>query len=160
MQSKYETEFVEMVASKSKKDTAKQPQSQYKELQQSTSRVEKLDAIIQQLYEDKVEGKLIQERFDKLITTYETEQQDLERQIASLQESIKSTEQTTLNAQNFLKQVRQVTEIKELTPELILLFVDKIIIEKPEKVEGTRAKKQTIWIYWNYIGILYIEQTA
>lgn len=156
----YEDEFVDLVASKSKKETETLLKVSYKGLQQATERMEKLDSIIQHLYEDKVEGKLTQERFDKLVATYETEQIKLEQKVLSLKESISTTEQKTLNAQNFLKQVREVTDIQELTPELIRLFVDKIVVEKPEKIEGTNIRKQTIWIYWNYIGILDIEKTA
>ncbi len=36
-------------------------------------------------------------------------------------------------------------------------FVDDGYVEKPEKIAGTRTKKQTIWIYWNYIGVLDVK---
>ena len=43
-------------------------------------------------------------------------------------------------------------------------FVEKIEVMKPEKVPGTRTKKQTIVIYWNFIGAVEIpdaeEKTA
>ncbi|MGO4896337.1 DUF4368 domain-containing protein [Clostridium perfringens] len=107
-----------------------------------------------------VEGKLSEDRFQKLSSNYETEQCELEKKATMLEKIIHDTEQTTLNTTAFLKQVREHTTINKLTPEIIRMFVDKIIVEKPEKIEGTRTKKQTIWIYWNYIGILDIEKTA
>lgn len=33
-------------------------------------------------------------------------------------------------------------------------FDDKIYVEQSQKVEGSRTKKQTIWIQWNYIGVV------
>lgn len=48
--------------------------------------------------------------------------------------------------------MRKYTDIKELDPEIIRTFVDKIYVEQSEKVPGTNLKKQIIWIYWNFIG--------
>lgn len=61
-----------------------------------------------------------------------------------------------LNVDSFLKLVRQYTDIQELNAEIIRTFVDKIYVEKSEKVSGTRVKKQTICIQWNYIGAVDI----
>ncbi|MFQ9966729.1 MAG: DUF4368 domain-containing protein [Peptoniphilus sp.] len=53
---------------------------------------------------------------------------------------------------SFLNLVKKYTDIKELDQEIIRTFVDKIYVEQLEKVPGTNLKKQTIWIYWNFIG--------
>ena len=37
-------------------------------------------------------------------------------------------------------------------------FVEKIEVKKPEKVPGTRTKKQTLVIWWNFIGVVDIPQ--
>ena len=52
--------------------------------------------------------------------------------------------------------VRRYTDITELTAEIIRSFVEKIEVKKPEKVPGTRTKKQTLVIWWNFIGAIYI----
>lgn len=64
-----------------------------------------------------------------------------------------------LNVSSFLTQVRKYTDIKELDAEIIRTFVDKIYVEQPEKIAGTCTKKQTIWIHWNYIGVVDLPQT-
>ena len=65
---------------------------------------------------------------------------------------------------SFLGIVRKYTDITELTAEIIRSFVERIEVKKPEKVPGTRTKKQTIVIYWNFIGAVEIpveqEKTA
>lgn len=52
--------------------------------------------------------------------------------------------------------VRKYTDITELSAEIILSFVEKIEVKKTEKVPGTRTKKQTVVIYWNFIGAVEI----
>lgn len=61
-----------------------------------------------------------------------------------------------MNVDSFLKVVRKYTDITELTAEIIRSFVERIDVYKPEKVPGTRTKKQTICIYWNFIGAVDI----
>ena len=65
---------------------------------------------------------------------------------------------------SFLGMVRKYTDVTELTAEIIRSFVERIEVLKPEKVPGTRTKKQTIVIYWNFIGAVEIaveqEKTA
>ena len=61
-----------------------------------------------------------------------------------------------LNVDSFLKLVQQYTDIQELNADIIRTFLDKIYVEKSKKISGTRSKKQTIWIQWDYIGAVDI----
>ena len=54
--------------------------------------------------------------------------------------------------------VRKYTDITELTAGIIRSFVEKIEVLKPEKVPGKRTKKQTIVIYWNFIGAVEAQE--
>lgn len=60
--------------------------------------------------------------------------------------------------------VSKYTDITELNAEIIRSFVEKIEVLQLEKVPGTRTKKQTIVIYWNFIGAVELpdeqEKTA
>lgn len=95
------------------------------------------------------------------ITAYAREH---ESEFIELQEFIDKSKEQTLNVDSFLKVVRKYTDITELTAEIIRSFVERIDVYKPEKVPGTRTKKQTICIHWNFIGTVYIpadkEKTA
>lgn len=59
---------------------------------------------------------------------------------------------------------RKYMDITELNAEIIRSFVERNEVLQPEKVPGTRAKKQTIVIYWNLIEAVEIpnekEKTA
>ena len=61
-----------------------------KELEQSMSRVSKIDLLIQRLYEDNVEGKISDEQFIKMTSAYENEQQTLNVRITELNKIIKN----------------------------------------------------------------------
>ena len=69
-----EDEFVAKVSDYSKSELNKALKNATKEIDTATARYKKLDSIIQNLYEDKIEGNLTDERFNKLSESYEQEQ--------------------------------------------------------------------------------------
>ena len=69
----HEDELAALLMKKSRTAADKALKSAKKEIEQAESRMKKLDALIQRLYEDNVEGKISDERFAKLTATYETE---------------------------------------------------------------------------------------
>ena len=142
----------------------RQLRSSNRELTQAEERIGKLDGLIQRLYEDNVEGKISDERFAKLSASYEAEQNALENRVKELRQFINAAKEEQLNVDSFIGMVRKYTDITELTAEIIRSFVERIEVLKPEKVPGTRTKKQTIVIYWNFIGAVDIpkeqEKTA
>ncbi len=154
----HEDEFVKLAVSQNEKELNRLLRDSRKELDQAKQRTEKLDTIIQKLYEDNVEGKITDERFVKMSATYESEQRELENRINELQDILLASEEKKLNVDSFLKLVRKSTDITELTPEIIRTFVERIEVFQPEKVPGTRTKKQTICIHWNYIGAVEIPE--
>ncbi len=81
-----------------------------------------------------------------------------EMQFVELEAAIAEAREQHLNVDSFLGMVRRYTGITELTAEIIRSFVENIEVKKPEKVPGTRAKKQTLVIWWNFIGVVDIPQ--
>ena len=73
-----------------------------------------------------------------------------------MEAAIAAAREQRLNVDSFLGMVRRYTEITELSAEIICSFVEKIEVQKPEKVPGTRRKKQTLVIWWNFIGAVDI----
>ncbi len=126
------------------------------------TRIAKLDTIMQRLYEDNVEGKVSDERFMRMTSTYEAEQKQLEGRIGELEAFIAEAKEKTLNAEYFLSLVRKYTDIRELDAEIVREFVDRIIVHKAETVNGHR--QQRIEIIYNCVGIVEIparhEKTA
>ena len=125
-----------------------------KELDTATSRFNKLDSVIQQLYEDKLVGSFNEERFNKLFLKYETEQKGLETKIKELNEFIATEKEKYLNASYLINLVKKYTEINELSAEIVQEFIQKIVIHQKVKIDG--VKTQQVDIYYNDIGHIEI----
>lgn len=146
----HENEFLEMVTKKSRADSDLHLHKIQRELEQSESRIKKLDLIIQRLYEDNIEGKISDDRFIKMSENYEKEQKQLESRTSELRKEIANEQNNSANADSFLKLVHKYTDIQELNAEIIREFVEKIYVYKAEKVDG--KKIQRLKIVWNCIG--------
>lgn len=146
----HEDELVEMTMSKSATALNKSQCEGKRELEQATTRISKLDTIIQKLYEDNIEGKISDERFSKMSVSYENDQKQLEARIADLKSQLATEKDIVLNTKHFLDLVRRYTDIQELDAEIIREFVEKIIVYKAERVDSHRVQK--IKIIWNCIG--------
>ena len=155
----HEDDFVQLVTRQSEKELNRQLRDSNRELAQAEARIQKLDVIMQRLYEDNVDGKISDERFARMAKTYEDEQRQLESRKVELDAFIATAKEQRLSVDSFLDMVRKYTDITELTAEIIRTFVEKIEVMKPEKVPGTRTKKQTIVIHWNFIGAVEIPDT-
>lgn len=121
-----------------------------RELEEAKQRIQALDRIIQNLYEDKVRGSLTEERFVKLSTSYEQEQAELSEKVSALKQELLRAKEQSNNTEKFIRIVRKYTEIPELTPEIVREFVHKVIVHQAEKVDGKRT--QMIELYFNYVG--------
>lgn len=111
------------------------------------------------LYEDNLEGKISDERFKRMSSTYDEEQRLLEERVKELQEYIEASQGQKLNVDSFLALVRRNLEITELTSEIFRTFVEKIEVFQSDKVPGTRVKRQKILIHWNYIGAVDVPNS-
>lgn len=151
-----EDEFVRMVTQKGEKELNRQLRESSYELARAEDRIRQLDTIISRLYEDNISGKVSDERFAKMSASYEAEQKTLDSRVSELRMFISETKEQRLNAESFLGMVRKYSEITELTPEIVRAFVERIEVLQPEKVPGSRTKKQTIVIFWNFIGAVDI----
>lgn len=146
----HEDEFVKLVSSETIASITKTVNQLNKELNASRARVEKLDTIIQNLYEDKLAGIVSEDRFKKMNENYEQEQITLNAKIIELEGKIKAINEQSSSTSHFMELVQKYTRIDELTHEVAREFIGKVIIHKAEKVNGHRQMK--IDIFYNGIG--------
>lgn len=148
----YESEFVRSMGEKSAADRRKEISTKRRGLSQAQRRMEELDRLFQRLYEDNVSGKISDERFTKLSSGYEAEQNDLQEKVTILQAELTGQEEQAMNLDHFLTIVKKYTEIKELTPTILNEFVEKIIVHAPDKSTGKRV--QQVEISYNCVGVI------
>ena len=82
----------------------------------------------------------------------EDEQKELKDRVPEIETFLEETEIKCEGLQRFIERAKRITRLSELTPELVHEFIEKIVVSKPEKIDGKRH--QTIDIYYHGAGII------
>ena len=69
-----------------------------------------------------------------------------EREVAKLKVTASGTD-------NFIATAKRYTDIQELTPELLRLFIEKIVVHEKD-VKWSKHAKQTVEIHYTDIGVV------
>ena len=152
----HEKEFTDEYLSGSKKETVKFQSKTKAELKRLSERQEEIGKIIRKLYEDNVNGRITNERFDFLAKSYEDEGNDLKTKIQEFKNALASSVQEEEKLSKFLKVVKSYTKIEELTPEILNSFIEKIYMGETEKYDG--RKMQEVEIIYKFIGAINLPQ--
>ena len=110
-----------------------------KALSGAKKRMEDLDRIIQHIYEDNVLGRVT------------NEQKELAATIPEKKERLERLKSSMANVDAFIEKARRYTEIDELTPELLRLFIQRIEIGERSK-KHSRSAGQNVRIVYRDIG--------
>lgn len=125
-----------------------------KTLKNLNRRTAELDGIIKRLYEDNVCGNLSNERFSRMLESYEKEQNNINSQIAMFSSSELCIERTAY--ENFFELIDGITDMEELTPCVLKKFIDHIEIGQGSYAHdgdgGRKKKHQVIKIFYKFIG--------
>ena len=149
----FEKEFARKQMDCYTEDKKKQLAAKRRELSKAKKRIAEIDALIQKIYEDNASGKLSDERYATLSLSYEEEQKTLKASVPEMQAYLETETDKAESLQRFIQKVKQVTELKALTPELIHEFVDRIVVHEPRYLDGKRV--QILDIYYSGVGILH-----
>ena len=148
----FEKEFARKQMECYSEDKKKELSEKRRELNKADKRIKEIDNLIMKIYEDNAGGKLSDERYAALSMAYEEEQQRLKAALPEMQRYLETETDKTESLQKFIDKVKKITEIKELTPELIHEFIDRVIVYSPKRLDGKRV--QLMDIYYNGVGIL------
>ena len=132
--------------------TEKELKEYSKEIRTSEERIERLDKIIESLYEDKVEGKISEERYLKMSDTYETEQAGLKERVKTLKLEIAKAKEDDDKILDFMMLIYKYNSFEELTPEILRAFIEKVVVHERTKVDG--HYRQTVEIFYNFVGAI------
>ncbi len=148
----YEKYFVQLVMDKNQTEQRHETEVKKKTLAKHRKRIDELDALIEKLYVDNATGKVSDERYEKISSRFESEQEQVREIVQTLTDDIERMEDEALNVDRFLDTVRRYTEIEELTPAIVHEFIDRIIVHEAEQARGNRSQK--IEIIYNNVGML------
>ncbi len=143
--------FAAYIGSKQSAELQREIRRQEKELAAMRKRKAELDAIFKKLYEDSVLGRITTEQFQMLSGSYTEEQNLITASIPQKESEIQSLRETVIGTDSFFDKAKRYTDITELTPELLRLFIEKILVHEKE-VKWSKHAPQTVEIYYNGIG--------
>ena len=132
-------------------------------LDAANARMLTIDKIVTKLYTDNAEGKLDDERLNRMVAELEKESVALKTTIAELsQENPESKQQE--NYEKFFNLARQYSHIETLDRETLLTFVERIEVGPKELMPGFEKVthrnipyRQSIRIFYRFIGELSEE---
>jgi len=107
--------FLQTLQNNAEAKTKKELKENLKEIETSEERIEKLDKIIESLYEDKVEGKISEERYLKMSDTYESEQSALKERVKTLKSEIEKAKEQDDKILDFMMLIHKYSSFEELT---------------------------------------------
>ena len=149
-----EDEFAELLEQKTNKDMIRERTTAEGALATAKARSKKLLGLFEKLYEDNVEGKVTDEWFMRLSQKYETEQEELKRQMLELTEQLDRIDQMQTAKDDFLRAIRKFMEMQTLTPILLRELIEKIEVFP---VEGKgKDRTQRVIIHYRFVGRLDI----
>ena len=148
----YEDAFRKALGAKRNAEVRKELAAKRRMLQKSENRLAELDRLFKRIYEDMVNGKLTEARFQMLADDYEQEQAELREKIDILEDEIQRQEDQTENVDKFICQAKKYLHLEKLTPALLNDLVKAVYVHAPDNSSGHRV--QDVEISYNYIGIL------
>ena len=146
-------EFAAYIGSRQSAEIQREIRRQEKELAAMRKRKAELYAIFKKLYEDSVLSRITTEQFQMLSSSYTEEQNQIAAGIPQKEADIQRLRETVSGTDGFLDKAKRYMDITELTPELLRLFIEKIVVHEKE-VKWSKHAPQTVEIYYNGIGFI------
>ena len=150
-------EFAAYIGSRQSAEIQREIRRQEKELAAMRKRKAELDAIFKKLYKDSVLSRITTEQFQMLSSSYTEEQNQIAAGIPQKEADIQRLRETVSGTDGFLDKAKRYMDITELTPELLRLFIEKIVVHEKE-VKWSKHAPQTVEIYYNGIGCVDNQQ--
>lgn len=111
--------------------------------------IQAIDKAIEGLFEANISGKITDERFAKMIANFEKEQKDLLELVADGKKKLLDAEQTKVDLRQLMKALRDYTDIRQLTPEIVNALIRRIEVRSKDK----ETKKVKVDIYFTAVGL-------
>ena len=150
----HEPVFLYMLAKK----TNAMRQKEHKRLEQAvehgTKRIAEIDRLIEKVFEQNAIGVLSDERFSKMLQSYEKEQKALTQEVAESRQTLEEAKQKATDLRLLLRTLREMTEINELTPTLVNSLIERIEVHNNDKSSGHCYVK--VDIYFTAVGMIDI----
>ncbi|MCL2547030.1 MAG: recombinase family protein [Oscillospiraceae bacterium] len=120
------------------------------ELDAHLKQLDKLDTLIESLYEDKISGLVPDSFFKRQVQKYEQERVERSKSVAILEHRVSRIKPLENGAEKWMSMVREYARLETLDPEMLNLLIDRIIVGETQIINGSR--ECDIRIVYNYVG--------
>ncbi len=150
----YEPAFLYMLAKRTNLVMQTENKKLRQSVEQSEKRIAEIDNLIEKVFEQNATGILSDERFSKLLQNYEHEQKHLSEEVEQGRKSLEEASQKVTDLRLLLKTLREITEIKELTPTLVNSLIERIEVHNNYKSSDHCYVK--VDVYFTAVGMIDI----
>ena len=150
----YESAFLYMLAKKTNLVRQTENKKLRLSVERGGKRISEIDKLIEKVFEQNAAGILSNERFSKLLQNYECEQKRLQTEIEEWKAALDDVGQKVTNLRLLLHTLREITEIKELTPTLVNTLIERIEVHNNDKSSGHCYVK--VDVYFTAVGMIDI----
>ena len=123
-------------------------------VENGTRRIAEIDILFETAFERNVLGKLEDDRYERMVLSYEKEQKELITEVAESQRILEKAEQQVVDLRLLLRTLREMTDVKELTPTLVNSLIERIEVHNNDKSSGHCYVK--VDIYFTAAGMIDI----
>ena len=148
----YEPVFLYMLQQQSVISRGHDIQAAKQKLEQNQRRIREIDRMMTRMYEDNVCGRLPDDRYARMAGQYEAEQKELIASVSECEQTLSLMQKNTVDLRMLLKGLREFTELRSLTPELVNTLIRRIEIHNAEKIDGKRHVQ--VDIYFTAVGMI------
>ena len=121
-------------------------QAKRDELKRLKNEVDRRRKAMQELYLDKVSGLIDTVQFAAMNEAFLQEVKQSETRIQTLESELKATKEDNDTVPAQMEKVRKLAQVPYLTRELVVLLIDRVVVEPKESLSGT----QKVTIEWNF----------
>ena len=150
----YEPVFLYLLAKKNNAMRQKEYQKLQQAVENGTKRIAEIDRLIEKVFEQNAGGILSDEQFVKMLQSYEKEQKSLTQEVEENRQTLQNAEQRVVDLRLVLRTLREMTDIKELTPTLVNSLIERIEVHNSDKSSCHSHVK--VDIYFTAVGMIDI----
>ena len=121
-----------------------------KECGRLEARNQEIDSMFISLYTDKSKGILTEQRFMKLTSALEQEQEANQNRLQDLALMMRRTDEQESDVRTFIREIRKYAAIQELDEAVLNRLISKILVGEVQKIDG--QKFQQVKIIYNFVG--------
>lgn len=147
----YESVFLFLAAKQSSADRTQAIRDLKSAVEAGRQRIDELDRLISRIYEDNLNGRLSDERYQRMLARYEKEQHDLMSFVSDSENSLHDLERERTDMRMLLEGLRKFTQVRELTPEIVNTLIERIEVHNSDRSSG--KLKVQVDIYFTSVGL-------